>query len=189
MMFFVFTRTTDAMSGIMFGAAALGLYQMASRFGMMATSQIGELFLGAIFPAYSLIQNDSAKLKLTFLKVLQVSSFVLFPVTVLMILTVAPFLPVLLGAKWAGVVSLVPGVALGGLIQALLRTGSPLFLATGKPRLQFIMDAASALGILIFIYPFSKYYGLEGLAWSYAAGTGLALPLWWRFIKRQSQLK
>ncbi|MFI5329503.1 MAG: lipopolysaccharide biosynthesis protein [Desulfobaccales bacterium] len=186
-MIFVFTRTTDAMSGIMFGAAALGLYQMASRFGMMATNHVGDLFLVVIFPAYSLIQNDPAKLKQTFLKVLQVASFVLFPVTVLMILTVAPLLPVLLGAKWQGVVSLVPGVALGGLIQALLRTGSPLFLATGKPRLQFTMDAASALGILLFIFPFSKYFGLEGLAWSYAAGTGLGLPLWWCFIKRQSK--
>lgn len=186
-MIFIFTRATDAMSGIMFGAAALGLYQMASRFGMMSTNHVGDLFLGAMFPAYSLIQNDPAKLKLTFLKVLQVASFVLFPITVLMIFTVAPLLPVLLGAKWAGVVSLVPGVALGGLIQALLRTGSPLFLATGKPRLQFTMDAASVLGIVVCIYPFSKYYGLEGLAWSYAAGTGLGLPLWWRFIKRQSK--
>ncbi len=186
-MIFVFTRATDAMSGIMFGAAALGLYQMAARFGLLATNHVGDLFLGAIFPAYSLIQNDPEKLKQTFLKVLQVSSFVLFPVTVLMILTVAPLLPALLGAKWQGVVSLVPGVALGGLIQALLRTGSPLFLSTGKPRLQFIMDAASALGILVCIYPLSKYYGLEGLAWSYAAGTGLGLPWWWRFIRRQSQ--
>ena len=187
-MFYLFSRAADAMSGIMFGAAALGIYQMASRFGMMATNQMGDLFLGAMFPAYSLIQNDPAKLKQTFLKVLQVSSFVLFPVTLLMILTVAPLLPVLLGAKWAGVVSLVPGVALGGLIQALLRAGTPLFVATGKPRLQFTMDAASAVGVLVCIYPLSKYYGLVGLAWSYAAGTALGLPLWWRLVKSQSGL-
>lgn len=186
-MMFAFTRTTDTMSGILFGAAGLGLYQMASRFGLMATNQIGEIFFHGFFPVYSLIQNEAAKLKVTFLKVLQVSFFVICPITVIMILSVTPLLPFLLGAKWGGVVSLVPGIALGGLIQALLRVGSPLFLATGKPRLQFTMDAASALGIVVFIYPFSKYYGLEGLAWSYAAGTSLALPLWWRFIKRQSQ--
>jgi O-antigen/teichoic acid export membrane protein len=103
-----------------------------------------------------------------------------------MILIVAPLLPLLLGAKWTGVVSLVPGVALGGLIQALLRTGTPLFVAVGKPRLQFTMDAASALGVLVCIYPLSKYYGLAGLAWSYAVGTGLGLPLWWRLVKSQS---
>jgi lipopolysaccharide exporter len=188
MMLFVFTKAADAMSGIMFGAAALGLYQMAGRFGLITTNHVGDLFFNAFFPAYSLIQNDAAKLKLTYLKVLQVSSFVLFPLTAVIILAVAPLLPFLLGAQWAGVVELVPGVALGGLIQALLRTGTPLFLATGKPRLQFSMDAVSALGIVIFIYPLGKYYGLQGLSWSYAAGMSLALPIWWRYVKMQSKL-
>ena len=187
-MFFIFSRSADAMSGIMFGAAALGIYQMASRFALLPTSQIAELSFNAIFPAYSLIQNDAEKLQLAFLKVLQISSLLIFPLTALMIVVVAPVIPLVLGAKWAGVMNLIPGVALGGMIQAMLRTGAPLFMAKGKPKLLFAVDLTSALGILIFIYPFSKYFGLAGLAWAYAAGLALAIPLWWRLVQSQSGL-
>ncbi len=188
MMFYLFSRSADAMSGILFGAAALGIYQMASRFGLLPTSQIAELSFNAFFPAYSLIQNDAEKLKLTFLKVLQISSLVIFPLTALMIVVVAPIIPMVLGAKWVGVVSLIPGVALGGMIQSMLRTGAPLFMAKGKPKLLFAVDLTSALGVLILIYPFSKYFGLVGLAWAYAAGLALAIPLWWRLVQSQSGL-
>lgn len=188
MMFYIFSRSADAMSGIMFGAAALGIYQMASRFALLPTSQIGELFLNAIFPAYSLIQHDAEKLRVVFLKVLQISSFVIIPLTALMIVVVAPIIPLVLGDKWVGVVILIPGVALGGMIQAMLRTGAPLFMAKGKPKLLFTVDLIAALGILIFIYPFAKYFGLVGLAWAYTAGLALAIPLWWRLVKSQSGL-
>jgi len=187
-MFYIFSRAADAMSGIMFGVAALGIYQMASRFALLPTSQIGELSFNAIFPAYSLIQNDAEKLQQTFLKVLQISSLVIFPLTALMIVVVGPILPLVLGAKWAEVVNLVPGVALGGMIQAMVRTGAPLFMAQGKPRLLFAVDLVSALGVLICIYPFSKYFGLAGLAWGYAAGLTLGVPLWWRLVQSQSGL-
>ena len=188
MVFYIFSRAADAMSGIMFGVAALGIYQMASRFALLPTSQIGELFLNAIFPAYSLIQNDAEKLKLTFLKVLQIAAFVIFPLTALMIVVVAPIIPMVLGVKWVGVVSLIPGVALGGMIQAMLRTGAPLFMAKGKPKLLFAVDLISALGVLILIYPFAKYFGLVGLAWAYFAGLALGIPLWWHMVKSQSGL-
>jgi O-antigen/teichoic acid export membrane protein len=186
-MIFIFTKLTDAMSGILFGAAALGIYQMAARFGLLPTNQFGDLFLNTMFPAYSLIQHDLVKLKLIFLKALQVLSLVVFPISVLMMVTIAPLLPTILGSQWAGVVSLVPALAIGGLIQALVRTGSPLFLATGKPRLQFAMDAASAFGTVVLLFPFAKYFGLEGLAWAYAAGNALGIPVWWRFVKQQGQ--
>jgi PST family polysaccharide transporter/lipopolysaccharide exporter len=176
------------MSGIMFGAASLGIYQMASRFALLPTSQIGELSFNAIFPAYSLIQNDTEKLKLTFVKVLQVSSVVLFPLTAVMIVAVAPIVPFVLGAKWTEVVNLMPGIAVGGMIQAVLRTGAPLFMAKGRPKLLFAIDLISALGVLICIFPFSNYFGLVGLSWAYAAGLALAIPLWWSLVQSQSGL-
>lgn len=186
--FYVFTRSADAMSGIVFGAAALGIYQMASRCALMPTNQIGELLLSAFFPAYSLIQDDAEKLTRVFLKVLQMSLLIIFPLTALMIVVVAPIIPLVLGAKWAGVVNLIPGVALGGMIQAMLRNGTPLFAAKGKPKLKFAVDLTSALGVLIFIYPFSKYFGLVGLTWAFAAGLALAIPVWWRLVQSQCGL-
>ncbi len=186
--YFLISKGTDMMSGMLFGAAALGLYQMASRFALLPTNQFGEVFLQVLFPAYSLMQNDPEKLKMAFLKVLQVATFVIFPLCALMAVAVGPLLPLFLGPRWQEVVSLVPGLAVGGAVQALLRTGPPLFMSKGKPNRQFAMDFFSALGILLFIYPLSHLFGLQGLSWSYALGIFLGIPLWWRFVRQQVQV-
>ena len=128
------------------------------------------------------------KLKAAFLKVLQVANLIIFPLSALMAVAVGPLLPLFLGPKWQGVVSLVPGLAVGGAVQALLFTGSPLFFSTGKPNREFIMDIFCALGILLCIYPMSHLFGLQGLSWSYALGICLGVPLWWRFVRQQVQV-
>jgi len=188
-LYFFATKGIDVLSGFIFGAVALGLYQMASRFALLPTNHLGEMFLQAMFPAYSLMQDDPQRLRRSFLKVLQVTTFMIFPLSAVIAVALGPALPLFLGPKWQGVVSLVPALAVGGAVQALLRTGPPLFLATGRPSLQFAMDAASCLGILLFIYPLSRVFGLAGLAWSYALGLSLGLPLWCRFVCRQTQAR
>lgn len=186
--YFLVSKGTDMMSGMLFGAAALGLYQMASRFALLPSNHFAEMFHQALFPAYSLMQDDPEKLKTAFLKVLQVATLIIFPLCALMAVAIGPVLPLFLGAKWQGVVSLVPGLAVGGAVQALLYTGSPLFFSTGKPNREFIMDFFCALGILLCIYPMSHLFGLQGLSWSYGLGILLGVPLWWRFVRQQIQV-
>jgi len=187
-LFFSISKGTDVLSGLIFGTTALGLYQMASRFALLPTNHFGELFLATLFPAYSHIQHEPERLKETFLRVLQVATLVIFPLSTLMAVAVGPVLPLVLGEKWQGVVYLVPPLALGGALQALLRTGSPLFLATGQPRYQFFMDLASMLGIILCLYPMAYLFGLAGLAWSYALGIACGLPIWWRLVIETSGL-
>jgi O-antigen/teichoic acid export membrane protein len=185
-LYFVLAKGTDMMSGFIYGAAALGLYQMASRFALLPTNHFGEMFSQGLFPAFSLIQDDRARLTAAFLKVLQVVAFFIFPLSALMVVVVGPILPLFLGPKWQGVVALVPGLALGGAVQAWLRTGAPLFMATARPSYLFAMDLASSAGIIFMIYPMSRFFGLEGLAWAYAGGIAWGIPVWWRSVRRQA---
>ena len=105
-----------------------------------------------------------------------------------MAVAISPALPLLLGPKWQDMVKLVAGLALGGAVQALLRTGSPLFMATGRPSCQFAMDIISSCGIMLCLWPFSRLMGLPGLAWAYALGICFSLPVWWRFVRSQGHL-
>lgn len=187
-MFFLISKGMDFFSGLLFGAAALGLYQMASRFALLPSNHLGEVLLNSLFPAYSLIQEDAPRLRAAFIRVLQLATFVIFPLSTLMAVAIGPALPLLLGPKWQEVVNLVSGLAFGGAVQALLRTGSPLFMATASPSCQFAMDMASSCGIMLCLWPFAHLMGLPGLAWSYALGICFGLPLWWRFVMRQGHL-
>jgi PST family polysaccharide transporter/lipopolysaccharide exporter len=186
--YFLISKGTDMMSGMIFGAAALGLYQMASRFALLPSNHFADMFHQVLFPAYSLMQDDPEKLKTAFLKVLQVATLIIFPLCALMAAAVGPVLPLFLGAKWQEVVSLVPGLVVGGAVQALLLTGAPLFYSAGKPNRGFAMDFFSALGIFLCVYPLSHLFGLQGLSWSYALGILLGIPLWWRFVRQQVQV-
>ena len=184
---FLSTKGTDLLSGLFYGATGLGLYQMASRFALLPTNHIGETLYQALFPAYSHIQEDPEKLRGAFLKVLQVATFIIFPLSAVMMVAVGPILPLIMGPKWQGVVSLVPGLALGGALHALIRTAPALLMATGKPNYHFFISIHCAGGLLLSIYPLYRLGGLQGLPWAFALSFAAGLPLWWRLVRRQSR--
>jgi O-antigen/teichoic acid export membrane protein len=184
---FLVNKGTEMLSGFLYAATGLGLYQMASRFALLPTTHVGETFLEALFPAYSQLQDDPEQLRRAFLKVLQVATFIIFPLSAVMAVAVGPILPLIMGPKWQGVVSLVPGLALGGALQALIRTAPPLLLATGKPKYHFFIAMNCAVGLALSIYPLYRLGGLAGLPWAYALGFASGLPLWWRMVRRQSR--
>lgn len=186
--YFLLSRGTESLSGIFFGAAALGLYQMAARFALIPVHHFGEVFIGALFPALSLIQGDPEKLRGVFVKGLQAGAAIIFPLAILIAFILAPLLPRVLGSQWQGVVPLAQVLSLGGAVQALLRTGPPLFLAAGRPEWQFYMDLTAAAGVGLLLLPLSRAFGLEGLTWAYALGIMAGLPVWWRLIRRQCGL-
>ncbi len=186
-LYFFLSKGIDLVSGLLFGAAALGLYQMAARFALWPNYHLGEVLLQVLFPAYCRLQAEPEQLRAAFLKALQVSTFIVSPAAALTAVAVAPLLPLLLGPKWAAVATLVPGLALGGALQTLLRTAPPLLLATHRGRSQFALDLAAALGLGLCLWPLSQRFGLVGLAWAYPSGLGLALPLWFCLVRRHSQ--
>jgi PST family polysaccharide transporter/lipopolysaccharide exporter len=186
--YFLMVRSTESLSGFFFGAAALGLYQMAARFALIPVYHFMEAFLGALFPAFSQFQADAEKLRGMFLKGLQAGALIIFPLAVLIAMVLGPLLPHILGSQWQGVVPLVQVLAMGGAIQAVLRTGPPLFMARGRPDCQFLMDLSAALGVGLLIFPLSRIFGLEGLAWAYSLGIALGVPVWWRLVRQQGRM-
>lgn len=173
----VVTQGSDTACAWMFGPAALGLYQMASRFAFLPATQIGEVAASAALPSYARIQREPARLRGAFLRVLGLTAFVVLPLSVL-IMGLGPALvgPVL-GAKWLDAAPLLPVIAVAGLLAALQRTGTPLFLATGRPRAQFLMDGAGAAVVASLFYPLGRAFGPWGLGVAAALGgvAGLAV--------------
>lgn len=184
---YLVNKGTDMLSGFLYGATGLGLYQMASRFALLPSTHVGDTFLQALFPTYSKLQDEPEQLRGAFLKVLQVATFIIFPLSAVMAVAVGPILPLLMGPEWQGVVSLVPGLALGGALHALIRTAPPLLLATGKPKYHFFIAMNCAGGLVLSVYPLYLLGGLQGLPWAFALGLASGLPLWWRMVRRQSQ--
>lgn len=183
-LYFVVMQGADAISGLVFGAAALGSYQMASRFALLPTTQVGDVVLGTVLPSYARLQHDLPRLRAGFFRVLRVVLLLVVPLTILVATLLPDVLLIALGRRWSQSASLVPIIAVSGFLQALTRTGSPLFLATGRPKLQFAMDLVSAGVMMALIVPAGRLLQVPGLALASAAGLLVATIAWLDFVAR-----
>lgn len=183
---FFYSQSASAFAGWMFGATALGYYQIASRFALLASSQLGDTVLSAAFPAYAQIQHDRERVRRAFLRVLSLAFFLIAGVTVGVALGLPRLLVVLLGGQWESAAPLVPALALAGGGVALLRVGEPLYMATGLPRFLFWMNSVQAMATVALLYPLGRLFGLAGIPWAMCGAVLASLPLWWWGIRQAS---
>ncbi len=180
---FIALQGASVSAGWLFGLAALGIFQMASRFGLLASTQLSEVVLSAETPAYAQIQDNPGRMGAAFLRTVAVLSILIVGLTTLIGLGAPPLLTKLLGDQWAMAATLVPAVAVAGGTQALARMGSPLFLGAGQPKYQFYTDFAQALTLVVLIVPFGRLFGLTGLPCAMALSALVASPIMWIGVK------
>ena len=185
-LWFVSTQGASAFSGWMFGMTALGLYQMAARFALLPSTQMGDVICSTLVPAYAQIQGDIVRVSKAFLKALELAAVLIIGMSAILALCLPRLLVLLLGNQWTDAAALVPAIALAGGAQALLRTGTPLYLGTGHPRYQFQVDLAQAIVMVCLLYPLGRSFGLAGLPFAALGGAVCALPLWWRGVRRST---
>jgi len=182
-LFYLVSQGADMVSGWWFGAAALGIYQVAGRFAQ-PSYQLGETVLNAVLPTYALMQREPARLAQAFVRVLSVSLFVVLPLTVLLAIGAPWFIAEMLGTQWLALAPLLTILVLVGCVRIITRTGSPLFMATGHPQWQFTMDVIAAVVMVALFYPLGAQFGLLGLAWASLVGALCVLPAWWWGVRR-----
>jgi PST family polysaccharide transporter/lipopolysaccharide exporter len=180
---FLYSQGALAFSGLIFSVTVLGLYQMANRFATLPSSLFGETLLASFFPIYANLQKSKERVRLGFLKALQLSSLIIFSSTVLVAFGFPAFFVFFVGNQWIDAIGLIAPIAFAGGLMALLRTSSPLFLGIGKPRYQFFLDFLQTSVMLALLYPLGKWMGLVGLPYAMLIGSFFALLVWWRGIR------
>jgi len=159
---FLITQGDDIFVGKLLGATMLGFYQMAYRISNMPATEITHVISQVTFPAYSKLQDNLPKLREAYLKVLQVTAFLSFPIAGLIFVLAPDFTRLFLGEKWMPMVPAMQVLVFWGLIRSIGATTGPIFQGVGKPgiatRLQFVQLTLLA----ILIYPLSIRWGILG---------------------------
>lgn len=182
--YFVLCQGASAFGGLVFGVASLGVYQMAARFAQFPYNYLGEAIRTVLVPAYSQIQGDKDRLRKAFLRTAGLTSTLIIGITPLVALGLPRLLALILGERWVESLSLVPALAVAGAMQALLRTAYPLYLATGRPRFQFMLDVIQAGAMIGLLFPLGRLFGLGGLPFAMVGGAIVSIPIWWSGIRR-----
>ena len=129
------TQGDSMFVGKLLGVSALGFYQMASKISNMIITEITRVISQVTFPAYAKIQGDLLKLKDAYIKVLQLTAFLSFPMAGLLIVFALDFTNLFMGEKWIPMVPSLQVLSLAALGRSIMATTSPIFHATGKPQI------------------------------------------------------
>jgi O-antigen/teichoic acid export membrane protein len=163
-----FSRNADNfIIGAFLGATPLGYYSLAYRILLFPRDAVTGVLTRVLFPAFSRMQDDDARLKAAYLRACGAIAFVSFPVMVGIFVVAQPFVEVVLGEPWLPAVPLIAVLAPLGALESLLATVRQLFIAKGRADWYFRWGAG---GGIVFTASFvaGLPWGVLGVAVAYA---------------------
>jgi len=159
---FLITQGDDIFVGKLLGTTALGFYQMAYRISNMPATEITHVISQVTFPAYSKLQDNIPKLREAYLKVLQITAFLSFPIAGLIFVLAPDFTKIFLGEKWMPMVPAMQVLVFAGLVRSIAATTGPIFHAVGKPKIDTKWQIVRLFALAALIYPFTIKWGILG---------------------------
>ncbi len=161
---FLYSQGDDAFIGWYLSATALGFYQYAYRLADMPPTEMAGVVAKLMFPAYSKLQGDQAKLQQAVLRSTRFTAFLAFPIGFGIALVTPSFVPAILGSEWLAIVLTMQILAVYGLLHALTRIYGSLWKSVGRPDYDVKTGLIRIGAIAVLIWPATARWGIEGTA-------------------------
>jgi PST family polysaccharide transporter/lipopolysaccharide exporter len=175
----IFTRTDIFVLGKLYSPTALGLYSMAVYLVQTPTGFIQNMVASALLPAFAHVQDDHQRVNRVLLEATSWLIVLGLPVVVVIWLYAPSLLAVTYGARYlksAGPLAVAAAVAFLSILNGNITCA---FSAMGRPALHRRAVAASAVIMIVAIYPACKILGVVGaqIAALLAIGTNYFLQI------------
>lgn len=115
------------------GTRALGLYTLAFRLPQLVVEGVATIVGQVVFPAFSRLQDDPARMRAALARVLTMTSLLIAPLGVGIALVADPFVRVFYGERWAPAISTMQLLAVYMVVQSASRNVGDLYKAIGRP--------------------------------------------------------
>ncbi len=178
---YLFHNGDNIVVGRLINTASLGLYQMAYALSILPITEVADVFSRVTFPVYTKISHDSARLKKAFVKSIALVSVLTIPFGILLFFFPKEIIHIVLGDKWLGAASVLPILAVFGVLRAISGFSSVLFLAVGKQEYVTAVTFVSFMGLAVSIVPLVLRYGMVGAGIAALIGTVVAMPLFFYY--------
>jgi lipopolysaccharide exporter len=159
---FLVTQGDDLFVGKFLGATMLGFYQMAYRISNMPATEITHVISQVTFPAYAKIQDNVSRLREAYVRVLQLTAFLSFPIAGFILIFASDFTRIFLGDKWMQMVSAMQLLACAGLVRSIAASSGFIFYAVGKPKIDTTMQIIRFFVLIVLIYPLTMKMEILG---------------------------
>lgn len=162
MLVFLIVEGDDIFVGKILGTTALGFYQLAYRISNMPATEITHVISQVTFPAYSKLQDNIPKLREAYLKVLQITTFLSFPIAGLIFVLAPDFIRIFLGEKWLPMVTAMQVLCIFGVTRSINALFGSFLQGIGKPSILTKASAIQLTIIIILIYPLTLKMDIIG---------------------------
>jgi len=130
----------------------------------MPATEITHVISQVTFPAYSKLQDNLPKLREAYLRTLQLTAFLSFPIAGLIFVLAPDFTRIFLGEKWMPMVPAMQVLCILGAARAIGATNGSLFVGSGNPKFDTQVAFIKLIFLAILIYPLTRQWGITGAA-------------------------
>ena len=157
----------------LFAASIAGHYFFASKIKDLVISQIVISIQNVTYPALSSLQGDSLRLKAGYRKVIQISTFILFPAMLILAALAGPIFAVVLPSKWLPSVPYLQLLCIAGTMYPLHAINLEILKVKGRSDLFLYLEIIKKIMVVI-ILAISFRYGVFGILIGQIIGSVLA---------------
>jgi O-antigen/teichoic acid export membrane protein len=176
LLYYLGRNLDNVLIGRYLGASALGAYALAYNVMLAPFHRIAGPIQQVLFPAFSQMQQQPARLADAWIRVSRLVGAVSMPALVGLIVVAPDFVTVVLGERWSDATPVLQILALVGLIQSLQALNGEVLLARGRAgtllRFTVLWFAASLVAFVIGLQ-----WGIVGVAACYAVACAIVEPV------------
>lgn len=159
-------ETDKLIVGWLLGVTDAGLYFMTQRVGVLPTQELLSPLQRILFPAFSDLAGDAARLRRVACESINVLASLGLPAGFGFALVAADFVGVVLGREWSPIVPLIVVLVPYLGLRSTLSMTLPCVLALGRTRLLFRVSTIYALVHVPLFVAGTALFGLRGSVWS-----------------------
>jgi len=149
--------------GRFLGPVELGYYSLAYQIMVMPLAKISPIVVRVAFPVFSKIQKDNRQLKKGYLKTINYTSLLSFPIMIGMLGVAPELIKLVYGSEWVPAVFVLRIFCITGICYMLSSSMSPLLLAKGKADLVFYWSLFGAVAVSLGVMAGVRW-GIVGVA-------------------------
>ncbi|HMG86787.1 MAG TPA: MOP flippase family protein [Terracidiphilus sp.] len=173
---YVIRNADNLLIGRFLGPFPLGIYALAYRIMLYPLQSVTTVISRVMYPVYSCMQDDDARFRAAFARTGGLIALVTFPLMTGVCVLAEPFILVVFGPHWAGVIPLIRILAPIGMVESVAATCGAILQTKGRTDVMFKWGVFSGV-IVLFAFVVGLRWGLLGVTTAYAiASILLTLP-------------
>lgn len=166
---FVNTNVSTAILARTLGTIATGGYNLAYNVAVMPPTKLNPIITRVLFPAFAKIQDDNAKLKDSFYKLISLVGIINFPALLGLMVVAHNFILFIFGERWVFITPILQILCVVGLLRSIGNPIGSLLMAKARVDISFKFNLFKTLLFIPSMLVGVKLGGVVGVALAFLA--------------------